>query len=45
MFIFAIILALFALLAVIGCIISEESPLIPFSFLVFFVLYLMGVGS
>jgi hypothetical protein len=45
MFIFAIILGIVSLLACIGAIISEQNPIVPFAMLVFFTLYVMGVGS
>lgn len=45
MFIFAVILALISLLAIVGMLIVEENPIIPFAMLVFFTLYLMGIGN
>lgn len=48
MFVFAVVLFLFLLLSVIVLVLTGESfsvTVVPFTLLVFFTLYLMGIGS
>lgn len=45
MTVFACVLTVYSLLGFIHCLLEKEHPIVPFAFLVFFTLYLMGVGS